>query len=129
MSLTTEHLRDAFGLLDKMIECKARLSGATDDEWRLQLETSIAESALGIRDHLEASARSEWAERLAFETDTINRALQHDLVLFGKAVADSRLVFNWRSSSGTTGPLFDDRALAIDWIAQWLVEDHGERVT
>jgi putative methionine-R-sulfoxide reductase with GAF domain len=128
MSLTSEQLRDAFGLVDKMIECNARLSGAADDEWRFQLETSITECAQRIRDYLEASERSEWAERLAFETETINRALQHDVVLFGKAGAGSALVFSWRLSSGTMGPQFEDRALAIDWMAAWLTDDVGEQV-
>jgi hypothetical protein len=126
MPLTSEQLRHAFGLVDKMIECNARLRGAADDEWRFQLETSIAECARTIRDYLETSAQSEWAERLAFETETINRALQHDFVLFGKAGASSALVFSWRSPSGTMGSPFDDRALAIDWMAAWLVDNVGE---
>ncbi len=60
--------------------------------------------------------------RLAFETETINRAFQHDLVLFGTVTAGSGLVFRWRAPSGTMGPQFDDRELAIDWIARWLAE-------
>src|SRR4051794_3729303 len=54
--------------------------------------------------------------RLAYETDTINRAMQHDLVLFGQPTRNSGLVFRWRSGRETLGAQFDDRALAIDWI-------------
>jgi hypothetical protein len=62
---------------------------------------------------------------LAFETRTINRALQRNLVLFGKATANSELVFCWRSGREVVGPQFRDRALAVDWIWEWLVEDTG----
>lgn len=62
-------------------------------------------------------------QRLAFETETINRAMQYDLMLFGAVTADAGLVFSWRSGRETLGPQFDDRALAIDWIAPRVVED------
>ena len=62
----------------------------------------------------------ESGSRLAFETYAINRAQQHDLVLFGIVTYNSALVFRWRAKSETMGPEFDDRTLAIDWIAQWL---------
>ena len=65
------------------------------------------------------------ADRLAYEPDTINRAMQNDLVLFGQATASSELVFRWHSGPATVGPQFDDRELAIDWIAQWLLEEVG----
>jgi hypothetical protein len=63
-------------------------------------------------------------DRLAFETEAINRALQHDLVLFGNFIADDRLFFCWRAKGGRRfGPPFDDRRLAIDWMAKWLADD------
>ena len=65
----------------------------------------------------------EFGSRLAFETDAINRALQHNLVLFGNVTANSQLVFRWRAGRSTLGPQFEDRELAIDWIAAWLTDD------
>ena len=65
------------------------------------------------------------ADRFAFQTDTINRALQHDLVLYGDATPDSQLVFGWRSARGRFGPEFADRDLAIDWFAEWLDNKDG----
>jgi hypothetical protein len=63
------------------------------------------------------------SDRFALQTDTINGALQHDLVLYGDATADYQLVFGWRSASGRFGPQFTDRELAIDWLAEWLDEE------
>ena len=65
------------------------------------------------------------ADRFAFQTDTINRALQHDLVLYGDATPESQLVFGWRSARGRFGPEFADRNLAIDWLAERLDNDDG----
>jgi hypothetical protein len=62
-------------------------------------------------------------ERLEFETHTINRALQHDVVLYGRAGLAQQLVFTWRRASGLLGPRFDDRELAIDWMNDWLAYD------
>ena len=119
-----KQLRDAFRLVDKMIECKARLPGAADDvKPPAELETSIAECLRKIRGYLEASEQSEWADRLAFETDTINRGLQHDLVLFGKVTSNSTLTFTWHRESRIVGPLFDERELAIDWMRDWLAQE------
>ncbi len=47
--------------------------------------------------------------RLAFETHTINQALQRDLVLYGSVTATSTLIFTWRAASGIIGARFDDR--------------------
>ena len=63
------------------------------------------------------------SERLAYETETINRAMRHDLVLFGQATATSGLVFRWRSGRATVGPQFGDRELAIDWVVDWLARN------
>ena len=112
-----------------MVECHARLAGATDDEWRTHLEASMAECEQKIRDYLQTAERSEWEERLAFETETIKRALRHDLILFGAVGSASELVFTWRAASGMIGRRFDDRALAIDWMAAWLVDGVGEQDT
>jgi hypothetical protein len=65
----------------------------------------------------------ESSDRLDFEIDIINRALQHDLVLSGEATGSSELVFRWRRGAETVGPQFDDRAFAIDWIADWLAQE------
>jgi hypothetical protein len=65
------------------------------------------------------------ADRFAFQTDTINRALQHELALYGDATPDRQLVFGWRSVRGRFGPEFADRDLAIDWVAEWLNDDDG----
>jgi hypothetical protein len=65
------------------------------------------------------------ADRLAFETRTIKRAMQCDLVLYGKATGDSDLVFCSRAGREAIGPQFHNRALAIDWIREWLAEDIG----
>jgi hypothetical protein len=65
------------------------------------------------------------ADRFAFQTHTINRALQRDLVLYGDATPESKLVFGWRSAVGPIGPEFADRDLAIDWVAEWLNDDDG----
>jgi hypothetical protein len=63
--------------------------------------------------------------RLAFETNVINRAMRYGLVLFGYASAESNLVFEWRNAGGSIGPRFDDRQLAIDWMADLEVPDGG----
>jgi hypothetical protein len=65
------------------------------------------------------------ADRFALQTDTIKRALQHDLVLYGDATPESQLVFGWRSPRRRFGPEFADRDLAIDWLAEWLNNDDG----
>ena len=83
----------------------------------------MAECTRRIRGYLELADRSEWAERLAFETDTINSASQHDLVLFGKVTASSALTFTWHAKSRIVGPRFDERELAIDWMRDWLDEN------
>ena len=58
----------------------------------------MAECSRKIRVYLELSERTDrWMQRLVFETDTINRASQHDLVLFGKVTATSTLTFTWRA--------------------------------
>ena len=62
-------------------------------------------------------------ERLAFETEIINHALQHDIVLYGTATADSSLTLTWRTASGCISPRFDDRDLAINWMVDWLAYD------
>ena len=87
----------------------------------------MAECEQEIRAYLETSERSEWEERLAFETETIDRALRHDLVLFRAVGSASELVFTWRAASGKIGRRFDDRALAIDWMAAWLVDGVAEQ--
>lgn len=63
------------------------------------------------------------AARWTLELDAINRALQHDLVLAEGLTAKQQVVFFWRSPTGTIGPDFDNRDLAIDWIVDWLAYD------
>jgi hypothetical protein len=73
-------------------------------------------------------ASMEFGNRLAFETDAINRALRRNVVLFGSVTAESELVFRWRAGGGgAMGPHFEDRELAINWIAEWLDDDVRER--
>ncbi len=60
---------------------------------------------------------------MAFETDTIYRAFQHDLVLFANIAPDQPQFFGWRSESGMVGPQFDERGHAIDWMLDWLADD------
>ena len=56
MSLTTEQLRDAFGLVDTMIRCKARLEAdIEDDRWRAHLESSIATCSEKIQAYLDSA--------------------------------------------------------------------------
>jgi hypothetical protein len=63
------------------------------------------------------------AARWTLELDTVNRALQHDLVLIEGLTAKQEAVFDWRSPAGTIGPHFAERDLAIDWMVDWLAYD------
>ena len=47
----------------------------------------------------------ETTERLTFDTETINRALQHNLVLFGDAAGDWKTVFRWRARRNALDPV------------------------
>ena len=129
MPLNREQLVEALGLVDEMIDCNAQLHGAVDAPRRAALESSMAARHARIRSYLDASEvfvpPIERSDRLAFETEVINRALQHDLVLYGTVTTSSSLIFGWRCPSGQMGPGFDERELAIDWIAAWLAEDVG----
>jgi len=123
-------MSSALGLVDEIIDCHAQLRGTPDNARRVDLERAIAARSARLRRYVDGAAADEvWvtaeqrSERLVYETDTINRALQHDLTLFGTVRASSGLVFNWRSTRGPAGPRFDDRALAIDWMADWLTEE------
>jgi hypothetical protein len=61
-------------------------------------------------------------ERCELETETIGRALQHDLVLRASLVEHER-IFEWCSPGCTTGPRFEHRELAIEWMIDWLAYD------
>jgi hypothetical protein len=65
----------------------------------------------------------ETTERCEVETEAIGRALQHDFVLRGHRVDDEQMIFEWCSPGRTTGPRFDDRDLAIEWMIDWLAYD------
>src|SRR5215213_10137766 len=126
MMTPSPELRAALRLVDEMVDCNAQLHANLDGPRRADLEASIAERAAKIQWYLDATeVFATPTNRLAYETDTINRALQHDLVLFGSVTRDSELVFHWRAASGIMSQRFDDRERAIDWIAQWLDEDAG----
>jgi hypothetical protein len=49
-------LREALGLVDRMIDCRAQLDGAFDDNWRAHLEQSFAVCSEKIRGYVEAPA-------------------------------------------------------------------------
>jgi hypothetical protein len=68
-------------------------------------------------------AVTEASERWAFETEVIGRAMRHDLVLHGRPNGDHHWVFDWRSVDGIVGPEFDNRALAVNWMTDWLAYD------
>jgi hypothetical protein len=127
MPLNQEQLVEALGLVDEMIDCNAQLHGPVDGPRREALESSMAARQAKIRSYLDASevfvAPMERSDRLALETELINRALQHDVVLYGTVTTSSNLIFGWRSPRGQMGPQFDEREQAIDWIAEWLAED------
>jgi hypothetical protein len=56
MPLTTEQLREALGLVDTMISCKARLEAdIQDDRWRAHLESSIATCSEKIQSYLDSA--------------------------------------------------------------------------
>jgi hypothetical protein len=99
-----------------------------NEQWRHAFASvDEKECANEVRDRLELSERDEWAERLAFETATISRALQHHLVLYGTVTANSTLYFTWRATTGFIGSRFDKRELAIDWMCDWLEHEPAER--
>ena len=127
MALNREQQVEALGLIDEMIDCDAQLDGPVDGPRRAALESSMVARREKLRSCLDTSevfvAPKKRSDRLAFETDIINRALQHDLVLYGTVTTSSELVFGWRSRVGRSGPRFDEREHAVDWIAGWLAED------
>jgi hypothetical protein len=127
MPLNQEQLVEALGLVDEMIDCNAQLHGPVDGLRREALESSLAARQAKIRSYLDASevfvTPMERSDRLALETELINRAFQHDVVLYGTVTTSSNLIFGWRSPRGQMGPQFDEREQAIDWIAEWLAED------
>jgi len=103
---------------------RERLIGAPSEMRRHSCEQPIAACGLVDVDVAAVLVASEHQpDRVAFETRTINRALKHDLVLYANALSNSELVFGWRSGSERIGPQFDDRAVAINWIAEWLAEN------
>jgi hypothetical protein len=64
MPLTTEQLREALGLVDTMISCKARLEAdIQDDRWRAHLESSIATCSEQIQAYLNSADPSPRRER------------------------------------------------------------------
>ena len=65
------------------------------------------------------------ADRNAFERDVSRRALERDCVLFGSA-EDGTMVFVWRSSGAQVGPEFDERDLAIDWMAERIASEERQ---
>ena len=127
MSLTRDQSVAAFGIVDEMIDCRAQLDADPDGPRRAALESAIEERAAVLQSYLVAAevfaAPTEPADRLAFETDTIYRAFQHDLRLFTNIAPDQPQFFGWRSKSGMIGPKFDERRLAIDWMLDWLSDD------
>ena len=127
MPLNRDQLVEALGLVDEMIDCNAQLHGPVEGPRREALESSMAARQAKIRSYLDASevfvAPMERSDRLALETELINRALQHDVVLYGTVTTSSNLIFGWRSPRGQMGPQFDEREQAIDWIAEWLAQD------
>jgi hypothetical protein len=128
MPLSRDELGAALRLVDQMIHCNAQLHANPDGHRRLFLEAALAVRAAELQCYVGAASEvfvtpEQRSARLAFETETINRAFQHDLVLFANVTATSDLVFRWRAPNRTFGPQFDDRELAIDWIARWLAED------
>ena len=95
---------------------------------RVALERAIADRATRLRGCVDVAevfvASEQRSDRLTFETRTINRALQHDLVLYANAVANSELIFGWRSAERDgSGPGSMTAALAINWVAEWLAEN------
>jgi hypothetical protein len=63
------------------------------------------------------------AERRAADRQIVNRALEHDCVLFN-STAGEKTVFVWRSVGEQVGPEFAGRELAIDWMAERLDDGH-----
>ena len=127
MPLNRDQLVEALGLVDEVIDCNAQLHGPVDGPRRAALESSMAARQEKIRSYLDVSEvfvpPMERSDRLALETDLINRALQHDVVLYGTVTTSSNLIFGMALPAWQMGPQFDERALAIDWIAEWLAED------
>src|SRR4051812_24590546 len=115
MPLNRDQSVAAFGIVDEMIDCKAQLDADPEGPRRAALEAAIEERAATLQWYLVAadvfSAPTEPPDRLAFETDTIYRAFQHDLVLFANIAPDEPQFFGWRSDTGMVGPKFDERAL------------------
>ena len=127
MALNRDQSVAAFAIVDEMIDCKAQLEALPDGPRRVALEAAIDERAATLQGYLIAaelfSAPTEPPDRVAFETDTIYRAFQHDLVLFANIAPDQPQFFGWRSESGMVGPQFDERGHAIDWMLDWLADD------
>jgi hypothetical protein len=134
MALNRKQLVAALVLVDQIVDCNAQLDGSIDGPRRVALESSMAARRAKLRSYMGApevfAPSMGRTDRLAFETDVINRALQHDLVLYGTVTTSSSLIFGssslifgWRSPRGQMGPRFDEREHAIDWVAGWLAED------
>jgi hypothetical protein len=129
--LTREQLVAALRLVDEMVDCDAQLHGNPAAPRRAALEAAIAVRAARLQRYVDAAsevfiAPERRSDRFALDTHTINRALQHDLVLVANVAVDQQLVFGWSSPSAKVGPKFDDRKLAIDWMVEWLADDGEE---
>jgi hypothetical protein len=59
----------------------------------------------------------------------LGRAAQYDLSLCRLRAEPGGEVFEWRWHGRELGPRFGSRALALDWIAQWLDEDTASQKT
>jgi len=129
--LSREQLVAALRLVDEMVDCDAQLHSHPAGPRRAALEAAIAVRAARLQHYVDAAsevfiAPERRSDRFALDTHTINRAMQHDLVLVANVAVDQHLVFGWRSPSGPVGPRFDAREFAIDWMVDWLAHDDGE---
>jgi hypothetical protein len=60
--LTIEQLRDAFGMVDEMVRCNARFHAATDESFRLHLESAISVRAEKVHGYVVTSAQPKAAD-------------------------------------------------------------------
>ena len=122
----------ALRMVDEMVDCDAQLHANPAAPRRAALEAAIAVRAARLQRYVDAAsevfiAPERRSDRFALDTHTINRAMQHDLVLVANVSVDQHLVFGWRSPSDAVGRMFfNAREVAIDWMVEWLADDADE---
>ena len=127
MPLNRDQLVEALGLVDEVIDCNAQLHGPVDGPRRAALESSMAARQEKIRSYLGRVGGLRGSDGAIRPLGPRDGPHQPGATARCRALRDRhhQLESDLRMAlpAWQMGPQFDERALAIDWIAEWLAED------